>query len=150
MKHLVEHGNGYVDDYAVEVPANPEPFEIVTFQKGKPAGASTVILIEKDGRDIGDAASMMNVPNVSNLVTCYQGRANTQIKQGDKLRISTCLVRYHAMIFVNGFGWLGIEPDKPDKRKVTDAFNAVVVYTNEIVVTDTYRRYDQLCLRRTE
>jgi len=147
---LPQNSTNYINEHRFDLPKNPKPFEIFTAPDNQYVGASTVLLLVRDSKTIGDMMSLFTQHNVANTLVGYRTRTTTPISQGDVLTIVTSMYRYRSLIYVEYFGWVGIDPDPEEKKKVLDRFDVRVEYANEIILTGQYYAYDQMCLRRIE
>ena len=143
--HRMQYAESKLNDVAVNVPDDPKNFEICCYPEGSWAGASTIIRVYRGGVLLGDAQSILNIPNVSRKYTAYRTRTTAPIKLGDTLLLEVSLYRFHSIIFVDGFGWIGIDPEKTPVTQ--DSYNMSVVYANPIQMGERHFMYDQLCLQ---
>jgi hypothetical protein len=141
----MQYADSSIASTSAEIPVDPNNFEIYSYPQGQWAGASTIIRILRKGVLLGDAQSLLNIPNVSRKYTAYRTRTTAPVKPGDSLVLLVSLYRFHSIIFVDGFGWVGIDAEKTPLTQ--DTYNMTVVYANGIKMDEDHYLYDQLCLQ---
>jgi len=133
-------------DLNPQIPADPNPDQVVKANEGTVLGASYVLYIYRKRVLLGTAEQLQKIANVSNKAYLSRVMLHTPISKGDLLTVQFCCHTIQSIIFKEGFGWVG--HTYYPKVDVTESYNVKIIDFLPIIGRKQTYFYEQIRLEK--